>query len=97
MGEYLNGFLGGPPLSRKGHDYFYVVVDSFSKMCILTPCKKKIIVEQIAHLFFQNIWVHFGLPTSIVSYRDSRFFGNFWSNLWDMMDTKLKKSTTFHA
>jgi len=65
-------------------------------MSILTPCKKKITIEQTSHLFFQNIWVHFGLPTSIVSDRDSRFVGNFWSNLWDMMDSKLKKSTNFH-
>ena len=33
-------FVGGLPLSRKGHNYLYVVVDRFSKMCILMPCKK---------------------------------------------------------
>jgi len=88
--------VGGLPLSRKSHDYLYVVVDKFNKMCILIARKKKITSEQIDHLFFQNIGVHFGLPTSIVSDRDSRFVGNFWSNSWDMMDTKLKKSTTFH-
>eukprot|EP00253_Pinus_taeda_P016464 PITA_16464 len=47
-------------------------------------------------LFFQHVWVHFGLPTSIVSDRDSRFVGKFWSSLWELMDTGLKKSTTFH-
>jgi len=74
-------FVGGLPLSRKGHDYLYVVVDRVSKMCILTPCKKKITAKQRSHLFFQSIWVHFALPTSIVSDQDSRFVGNFWSNL----------------
>ena len=39
---------------------------------------------------------HFELPSSIFSDRDSRFIGNFWSNLWRMMDTKLKKSIYFH-
>ena len=39
-------FVGGLPLSRKGHDYLYVVVDRFNKMCILMPCKKKITIEQ---------------------------------------------------
>ena len=33
-------FVGGLPLSKKSHDYLYVVVDRFSKMCILMPCKK---------------------------------------------------------
>jgi hypothetical protein len=89
-------FVGGLPKSRKGHDYLYVVVDRFSKMCILIPCNKQVTAEQTTKLFFQNVWVHFGLPTSIVSDRDSRFVGKFWSNLWELMDTRLKKSTTFH-
>ena len=64
-------FVGGLPLSRKGHDYFHVVVDRFKKMCILIPCEKQITTEQTTQLFFQNVWVHFGLPTSIVSDHDS--------------------------
>ena len=60
-------FVGGLPLSRKQHDYLYVVVDRFNKMCILMPCKKSITAEKIADLYFQHVWVHYGLPTSIVS------------------------------
>ena len=33
-------FVGGLPMSRQNHDYLYVVVDRFRKMCILMPCKK---------------------------------------------------------
>jgi len=47
-------------------------------------------------LFFEHVWVYFGLPTSIVSDRDIRFMGKFWSSLWELKDTKLKKSTNFH-
>jgi hypothetical protein len=89
-------FVGGLPMLRRGHDYLYVVVDRFSKMCILMPCTKQVTAEQTTQLFFQNVWVHFGLPKSIISDRDSRFVGSFWSSLWALMDTKLKKSTTFH-
>jgi len=64
-------FVGGLPLSMKDHDYLYLVVDRFSKMCMLMPCKNKITVEQTTQLFFRNVCVHFGLPTSIVSDRDS--------------------------
>jgi len=60
------------------------------------PCKKTITAEQNAKLYFQYVWVHFGFPTSIVIDMDSGFIGNFWSNLWRMMDTKLKKSNDFH-
>ena len=89
-------FVGGFPMSRKGHDYLYVVVDRFSKMCILMPCVKQVTVENTAHMFFQNVWVHFGLPTSIISDRDSRFLGEFWSTLWGIMDTKIKTRIAFH-
>ena len=89
-------FVGGLPMSRRQHDYIYVVVDRFSNMCILMPCKKTITVEQTTELYFQHVWVHFGFPTSFVSDKDSMFIGNFWSNLWKMMDTKLKKGTSFH-
>ena len=89
-------FVGGLLKSRKVHDYLYVIVDRFSKMCILIPCNKQITTEQTTKLFFQHVWIHFALPTSIVSDRDSRFVGKFWSSLWELMDTRLKKSTTFH-
>jgi hypothetical protein len=89
-------FVGGLPKSKKNHDYLYVVVERFSKMCILMPCKKQVTTEKMAQMFFQHVWVHFGLPKSIISDRDSRFIGNFWSSLWALMDTKLKKSIAFH-
>jgi hypothetical protein len=60
------------------------------------PCKKQSTAEHIANLFFQYVWVHFGLPTSIISNRDTRFLGDFWTSLWRMMDTKLKRRSAFH-
>eukprot|EP00253_Pinus_taeda_P022872 PITA_22872 len=83
------------PKSRKGHDYLYVIMDRFSKMCIFRHYNKQITDEQTTKLFLQHVWVHFGLPTSIVSDRDSQFAGKFWSSLWELMDTRMKKSTTF--
>jgi hypothetical protein len=64
-------FVGGLPMSKKNHDYLYVVVDCFRKMCILMPCKKKVTTEQMTQMFFKHVWVHFGLPKSIISNQDS--------------------------
>jgi hypothetical protein len=89
-------FVGGLPMSRKGRDYLYIVVDRFSKMCVLIPSKKQFIAEKKSQMFFENLWVHFGLPTPIVSNRDSMFMGKFWSSLWELMDTGLKKNIAFH-
>ena len=74
----------------------FLVVDRFSKMAIMAACKKNITAEATAKLFFEQVWVHFGIPKSIISDHDSRFLNTFWSSLWLMLDTKLTKSTTFH-
>ena len=59
-------------------------------------CRKEISAEETAKIFFKHVWVHFGLPKTIISNRDTRFLSKFWSSLWAMMDTKLTKSIAFH-
>ena len=89
-------FMYGLPSSNRGNDFIYVVVDGFSKMAIMVACKKMILVEETTKLFFEHVWVHFGLPKSIISNRDNRILSKFWSSLWARMDTKLTKSTKCH-
>jgi len=89
-------FLGGLPTTQRGHDYIFVVVDRFSKMAILIACTKTVTTPQVAKLFFQHVWTYFGFPSFIVSDRDGHFLSHFWTHLWEMMDTKLKRSTSFH-
>ena len=88
--------MSGLPSTKLGNDCVFVVVDRFSKMAILTACKKSINVEAIAKILFERVWVHFRLPHTIISYRDNTFFSIFWSSLWSLMDTKLTKSIPFH-
>jgi hypothetical protein len=59
---------------------------------IMMACKKSITTEATDKLFFERVWVHFGIPQSIISDRDNRFLSTFWSSLWSMLDTKLTKS-----
>ena len=73
-----------------------MVVDLFSMMAILVTCKKNIIAEATTKILFEWVWVHFGLPQTIISNRDNLFLSTFWSSLWSLLDTKLTKSTTFH-
>jgi hypothetical protein len=91
--DYMSRF----PYTKHGHDCVFSVVDRFSKMAILIPCKKSITTEATIKLFFSHVWVHFGLPWTIISYRDNRFLDTFWSNLLSLMDTKLTKSIAFHS
>jgi hypothetical protein len=89
-------YMSGLPPTKHGNECVFVVVDRFSKLAILSTCKKSISAEATAKLFFERIWVHFGLPQTIISDRDRRFLSTFWSSLWSLMDTKLTQSTTFH-
>jgi hypothetical protein len=89
-------YMSGLPSTKHGNDCVFVIVDRFSKMSIMMAFKKNITVEATAKLFFERVWVHFGIPQSIISDQDSRFLSTFWSSLWLMLDTKLTKSTTFH-
>ena len=86
----------GIPFTKHDNECVFVVIDKFSKMAIMAACKKNITAEATAKLFFEPVWVHFGIPQSIISDRDSKFLSTFWSSLWSMLDTKLTKSTSFH-
>jgi hypothetical protein len=89
-------YMSGLPSTKRGNDCIFVVVDRFSKMAILAACKKNMTAEATAKIFFERVWVHFGIPQTIFLDQYSRFLNTFWSSLWSLLDTKLTKSTTFY-
>ena len=89
-------YMSGLPSTKPRNDCVFVVVDRFSKMAIMAACKKNITAEATAKIFFEIVWVHFWIPQSIISDRDSQFLSTFWSSLWSMLETKLTKSIAFH-
>jgi hypothetical protein len=89
-------YMSGLPSTKWGNDCVFVVVDHFSKMAILVAYTKSTTAEATTNLFFEKVWVHFGIPQTIVSDQDSQFLITFWSSLWSLLDTKLTKSMTFH-
>jgi glycosyltransferase A (GT-A) superfamily protein (DUF2064 family) len=53
-------------------------------------------MDKLARLYVQNIVRLHGVPSAIISDRDSRFTSMFWQSLQKKMGTELKFNTAFH-
>lgn len=84
------------PRTKKGFDTIVVFVDRYSKMIHIAPTVKTVDGPGVAKLFFDTIFRHHGMPKSLVSDRDPRFTGKFWTALFALTGTSLHMSTANH-
>ncbi|KAL0389070.1 UNVERIFIED_CONTAM: Gag-Pol polyprotein [Sesamum calycinum] len=73
-----------------------VVVGRLSKYATFIAAPKHVTTEGTAHLFFKHVVKYWGLPKDIVSDRDSRFTGVFWTELFKLLGSKLSMSPSYH-
>jgi hypothetical protein len=50
----------------------------------------------LAIIFAREIWKHHGLPSDIVSDRDSRFMSEVWKEFLQLSGIQPRMSTAFH-
>jgi hypothetical protein len=62
-------------------------------MIIVEPTTDKVSTEEVAALYFRSVFRHHGLPTSIISDRDSKFTSEFWLELQKALHTHLNMSS----
>lgn len=89
-------FITTLPRSSEGNTQILVVVDRLSKMAHFIPCKKAVSAPNVASLFIQHVFKLHGLPKSIVSDRDPKFTGHFWTSLFKSLGTNLLFSSAYH-
>lgn len=77
-----------------GNTFIVVFVDRLSKMDHLAVVSDPIDGKGTAIMFIDCAFRQHRLPVTIISNRDPRFTGQFWTSILEVLDTKLKMSTT---
>ncbi|GJT86431.1 putative reverse transcriptase domain-containing protein [Tanacetum coccineum] len=89
-------FVSGLPRTPSGYDSIWVIVDRLTKSAHFLPMKKTDSIEKLAQLYLKEIVCKHGVPTSIISDRDSLFTSRFWKSLQEAMGTQLDMGTAYH-
>lgn len=81
----------------EGYDKIWVIVDRLTKMAHFIPLSSghQSPVTELAKVFAKDVWRLHGLPSEILSDRDSQFTSSFWNELMTHLGVKLKLSTAF--
>ncbi|MBW0575437.1 hypothetical protein O181_115152 [Austropuccinia psidii MF-1] len=84
------------PGGKENFNGCLIIVDRFRKIVRCLPCHKEDIAMDTSLLFWNNIISTCGVPKIIISDRNPKFTSEFWTNLYDILGTKLASSTTYH-
>ncbi|MBW0562968.1 hypothetical protein O181_102683 [Austropuccinia psidii MF-1] len=91
--DWVTGLVPG---GKENFNGFLIIVDRFSKSVRCLPCHKEDTAMYTALFFWNNIISTCGVPNIIISDRDPKFTSEFWTNLYEMLGTKLAFSTAYH-
>ncbi|KAE8241393.1 hypothetical protein A4X06_0g7555 [Tilletia controversa] len=86
----------GLPLSRSGNDSALAILDTFSRMVLLTPCHHTITADGIAAIVSDRVLRMGWRPKRIVSDSEARMTGSRMSALASSLGAELIPSSRFH-
>ncbi|MBW0507599.1 hypothetical protein O181_047314 [Austropuccinia psidii MF-1] len=91
--DWVTGLVPG---GKENFNAFLIIIDRFSNSVRFLPCHKEDTEMDTALLFWNNIISTCRVPEIIISDRDTKFTSEFWTNLYDILGTKLAFSTAYH-
>ena len=86
----------GPFPECRGLNYLWVVLCRLTSMVHLIPLTTKVTAVELSWKYLREIVRLHGLPSSILSDRDSKFTSRWWQELHRILGAKLLMSTSFH-
>jgi hypothetical protein len=96
FGTIAMDFITKLPISE-GQDTILTITDhDCSKAALLFPCTETITAEGVALLYAKHVFPHYGIPSKVISDRDTRFTSEFWTTLCQKLGIKRNLSTAFH-
>ncbi|MBW0497922.1 hypothetical protein O181_037637 [Austropuccinia psidii MF-1] len=84
------------PKGKENFNACLIIVDRLRKSMRLLPRHKEDTAMDTALLSWNIIISTCGVPKIIISDGDQKFTSGFWTNLYDMLGTKLAFSTAYH-
>ncbi|MBW0507628.1 hypothetical protein O181_047343 [Austropuccinia psidii MF-1] len=91
--DWITGLVPG---GKENFNACLIIVDRLRKSMRCLLCHKEDTAMDTSLLFWNNIISTCGVPKIIISDRDPKFTSEFWTNLYDMLGTKLAFSTAYH-
>ncbi|KAA3471218.1 DNA/RNA polymerases superfamily protein [Gossypium australe] len=76
-------FVSGLPVTPRKKDSIWVIVDRLTKSAHFIPVRVDYSLEKLAELYVSKIVRLHGVPSSIISDRNSRFTSRFWNKLYE--------------
>ncbi|MBW0468163.1 hypothetical protein O181_007878 [Austropuccinia psidii MF-1] len=92
----MHWVIGLVPAGKGNLNACLVIFDRYSEIVRFLPCHKEDTAMDTALLFWNNIIYTCGVPKIIISDRDPKFTSEFWTNLYEIIATKLEFSKAYH-
>jgi hypothetical protein len=89
-------FVTGLPPAKNGIDAVLTITDKMTKAVRILPCKTTTTAKDTARLYMREVYPVFGLPSKIISDRDTRFTSQFCQCLTALLGIDLGLTAAYH-
>ena len=83
-----------PPSSD--YSAILVIVDRLTKQALFLPTTDNVTSEEVAQLYFKNVFSRHGVPTHITSDRGTEFISHFFRSLGTLLGIRLHFTSGYH-